>query len=109
MRILFVLNCFEDPLAAVYADTARRAAALKNRGHQVEIWTRELFRQASRYPSWLDTLIFPKRIATRVAQADPDLAIFHSTSGWWYLAFHRSTKPAVIQFHGRELLCLSGR
>lgn len=109
MKIVFVLHAPRDPRTAVYAYAAERGAFLETRGHQVEILTHEdepaLLRIASRW--W--PFAFPARIARRLAEAPPDLVIFHSFSGW---AFHtlRWLRPhlrrvrTIVQFHGVETL-----
>lgn len=104
MRILFVLHSPADPLSAVYADTSRRAEALKRRGHEVDIWTHEDFPSALRRPSWMHTLSFPRAVARRLRGEEFDRVVFHSYAGWWYLGFGRRLSPSIVQFHGVEPL-----
>ncbi len=109
MRIVFVLHAPRDSRTAVFAHAAERGAFLASRGHQVEIWTHDDEPGLSRIePRWWP-FAFPVRIARRLATAPPDLAIFHSYSGW---AFHllrrfrsrlRRTR-SIVQFHGIETL-----
>ncbi len=109
MRIVFVLHAPSDPKTAVFAHAAARAAFLTSRGHRVEIRTHDdepELRQIA--PRWWP-LAFPLRIARWLAADPPDLAIFHSYSGW---AFHllRRFRPrlrrvrTIVQFHGVETL-----
>jgi len=109
MRIVFVLHAPRDPMTAVFAHAAERGALLASRGHRVEIWTHgdepALTRIASRW--W--PLAFPLRISRRLASDPPDLAIFHSYTGW---AFHLLRRfrlrlrrvRTIVQFHGVETL-----
>ncbi len=109
MRIVFVLHAPRDSRTAVFAHAAERGAFLESRGHRVEIWTHDDEPGLSRIaPRWWP-FAFPVRIARRLAEAPPDLAIFHSYSGW---AFHLILRfrprlrrtHSIVQFHGIETL-----
>ncbi len=109
MRIVFVLHAPSDPKTAVFAHAAARAAFLAARGHRVEIRTHDDEPELRRIaPRWWP-IAFPLRIARRLAADPPDLAIFHSYSGWAFHLLRRlrsKLRPVrtIVQFHGVETL-----
>jgi glycosyltransferase involved in cell wall biosynthesis len=109
MRIAFILHSPADPKTAVFAYAAARGAYLEARGHRVEIRTHDDEPALARIaPRWWP-FAFPLRIARRLAQDPPDVAIFHSYTGWAYHALRRF-RPSlrrvrtIVQFHGVETL-----
>ncbi|HEV7670168.1 MAG TPA: glycosyltransferase family 4 protein [Thermoanaerobaculia bacterium] len=109
MRIVFVLHAPRDPRTAVYAYAAERGAFLETRGHQVTIWTHEDEPRLTRVkPRWW-LLLFPLRIAARLAADPPDLVLFHSFAGWAFqlrraLSARLRKTRTIVQFHGIEML-----
>lgn len=106
MNVLFVIHTPKDPRTAVHAWTLERAAALAERGHRTEIWAPEDFPElAGSHPRWRP-LRFPLAVRSRLRRQRPDLAVFHSFSGWAALVARRPFRgmAAVTQFHGLEPL-----
>lgn len=110
MHLLFVLHAPRDPHGAVYNDTRRRAALLRARGHTVEILTpADLAATARLAPRWLP-FVYPVLAARRLlGRGAPDLAVFHSYTGWFFRLVRALWPPArrtrmVTQFHGLEPL-----
>ncbi|HEX5758310.1 MAG TPA: glycosyltransferase family 4 protein [Thermoanaerobaculia bacterium] len=111
MRVLFVIHGPKDPCTAVYAWTCARASLLEARGHRTEVLAPEDCTElAGRPPRWRP-LLFPLAVARRLRRSEtlPDVAVFHSFSGWAALVARRldprlAGLRAITQFHGLEPL-----
>lgn len=109
MRILFATHAPLDPKTAVYLNVRRRAEALRQRGHQVDIVGRETLT----FGPWhrVAPLLLPVGLLFE-RLSDYDVIVFHSYLGWAYhlrRAIHRGARPqvSVTAFHGVEPLYLA--
>lgn len=106
MRILFATHAPLDPQTAVYLNVRRRADALRQRGHEVDVVGRDTLW----FGSWprVAPLLLPIGVLFE-RLSDYDVVVFHSYLGWAYhlwRGFRRgSPSPvSVTAFHGVEPL-----